>query len=182
VAGGKELDRAKFKELVLHLAQASAEDEGFGMVKLNKLLYRADFEAYRLLGKSITGETYEKQDYGPVARELPRALDELGKDQRMQWQHIPSGPYVRDVPEPRETEAADVSLFTDEEMKIVRRALEELAEHGAKSVSQWSHETSAGWRVKQIGEEIPYSSAMINLEPLSREARDSFRDKVVARL
>ena len=38
------------------------------MVKLNKLLYRADFEAFRLLGHPITGETYEKQEFGPVAR------------------------------------------------------------------------------------------------------------------
>lgn len=182
MAGGRELDRARFKELVVYLANASADDEGFGMVKLNKLLYRSDFEAYRVLGSSITGETYEKQEYGPVARDLPIALDELGKDQRIAWQHVAAGPYVRDVPAPKEQEAADLTLFTKDELEIVRRALDELAEHGGKSVSEWSHETSAGWRVKQIGEEIPYSSAMINLRPLSREARDSFRDKVVARL
>jgi len=62
---------------VLYLSQRSADDPGFGMVKLNKLLYRADFEAYRLLGHSITGAVYEKQDFGPVARPLPIALDEL---------------------------------------------------------------------------------------------------------
>jgi Protein of unknown function (DUF4065) len=72
-------NRGKFKELVIYLCAAAeqAGDEGFGMVKLNKLLYRADFEAYRLLGHSVTGETYEKQEYGPVARDLPIVLMSL---------------------------------------------------------------------------------------------------------
>ena len=88
MAGRAEFNSGKFKELVLYLSQASGEDEGFGMVKLNKLLYRSDFEAFRLLGSSITGATYERQDYGPVARELLIALDELAKRGYIGWQHV----------------------------------------------------------------------------------------------
>src|ERR1700733_4521543 len=74
VAEQAEFNRSKFKELVLYLSQRSAGDEGFGAVKLNKLLYRSDFEAYRLLGRPITGETYIKQEFGPVAADLPIVL------------------------------------------------------------------------------------------------------------
>ena len=78
-------NRGKFKELVVYLCAVAeqAGDEGFGMVNLNKLLYRADFEAYRLLGHHVTGETYEKQEYGPVARDLPIVLDELAAAGRL---------------------------------------------------------------------------------------------------
>jgi len=62
---------------VLYLARQSSEDPGFGAVKLNKLLFFADFEAFRLLGSSITGATYEKEEYGPVAREFLPMQDEL---------------------------------------------------------------------------------------------------------
>ncbi|TML66356.1 MAG: DUF4065 domain-containing protein, partial [Actinobacteria bacterium] len=147
MAGRREFDGAKFKELVLLLAEESAArgDEGFGIVKLNKLLYRADFEAFRLLGQSITGATYERQDYGPVARELPRALDQLGQAGYLTWQHVPAGPYTRDVPEARE--GADRTLFPEGERQIIETTLNELAPYGGKAVSRWSHEESAGWRV-----------------------------------
>ena len=77
----QSFDRGKFKEMILYFSMRCEEskDAGIGMVKLNKLLYRADFEAYRTLGSSITGETYERQEFGPVARDLLIVLDELGK-------------------------------------------------------------------------------------------------------
>jgi uncharacterized phage-associated protein len=168
MAGGREYDGAKLKELVLLLSERSASDEGFGMVKLNKLLYRADFEAFRLLGQSITGETYEKQEYGPVARSLPRALDELAGRHYVRWEHPQRGEYIRDVPAAKEK--ADETLFSSDELVVIDAALRELAPHGAKSVSEWSHETSVGWRTKKIGEEIPYSSAMLSIRPLTQAA------------
>jgi hypothetical protein len=165
VAGGTEFNRAKFKELVLYLSQESAEDEGFGMVKLNKLLYRADFEAFRLLGLAITGAEYEKQEWGPVARELPIVLDELAQTGYVIWQHLPRGPYTRDVP--AAAEQPDLSLFSTDELNVARQALAELRPHGAKSVSRWSHEQSSGWQAAEIGQAIPYGTAFISTEPLS---------------
>jgi hypothetical protein len=167
VAGSRDFDRSKFKELVLHLAQASAGDEGFGMVKLNKLLYRADFEAFRLLGRSITGATYERQDYGPVARELPLALDELAAAGYLVWRHVPRGPYTRDVP--KAVEPADTGLFSDDEKAIIASSLEDLATLGGKAASRWSHEQSSGWQARDNGNEIPYASAFVSTEPLSDE-------------
>lgn len=173
MAGRREFDRSKFKELVLHLAQESAGDEGFGMVKLNKLLYRADFEAFRLLGNSITGATYERQDYGPVARELPLALDELAAAGHLIWRHFDAGPFKRDVPEA--VEPPDTTLFSDDEQAIIATALEDLRPLGGKAASRWSHEESAGWRVNQNGDEISYESGLIDLTPLDPERLGALR-------
>lgn len=166
-----DFNRGKFKELVVYLC-ASAEqtgDEGFGMVKLNKLLYRADFEAYRLLGHPITAETYEKQEYGPVARHLPVVLDELAASGRLQWQSIPRGPHTRKVPRvtPDPDTPADMSRFDPEELNIVRAAERELAGYGGKGASEWSHEQSAGWRIApEYGDAIDYATAVISTEPI----------------
>jgi hypothetical protein len=165
MAGGIEFNRGKFKELVLFFADESAKarDEGFGMVKLNKLLFRADFEAYRLLGRSITGETYEKQEFGPVARDLPIVLDELGRAGRLDWRNIP---LVRQGLEAR----PDVTSFTSDELRIIKRTLSELATHGGKSVSDWSHEQSAGWNVMpHYGDEIDYATTFISTDPVPDE-------------
>src|SRR5688500_7193326 len=140
MAGRAEFNRSKFKELVLYLAQVSEreDDEGFGMVKLNKLLYRTDFEAFRLLGHSITGETYEKQEFGPVARDLPIVLDELAADGRLYWQLTPRGPHTRKVPTTGEAPEAqpDMTLFSDAEREVIESTLHELATYGGKTVSE----------------------------------------------
>jgi hypothetical protein len=182
VAGGREFDRAKFKELVLYFSQESlrAGDEGFGMVKLNKLLYRADFEAFRLLGRSITGETYEKQEFGPVARDLPIVLDELGDRGYLVWQNIASGPYTRKVPEAREE--PDLTLFPDDELAVIRKALNDLAVYGGRSASEWSHMESAGWNVaREYGDRIAYETTFISTAPIPEEdlerARQFVRDR-----
>jgi hypothetical protein len=174
VARGAEFNRGKFKELVVYLSQESLArgDEGFGMVKLNKLLYWSDFEAFRLLGRPLTGATYEKQEYGPVARDLPIVLDELASEQRLHWQLIPSGPYTRKVPAASEAEVdrADTEQFSADELHIINRALEELASRGGKSASEWSHEQSAGWNVAQeFGDTIPYETAFVSTEPIPAE-------------
>src|SRR2546425_2356963 len=135
------------------------------MVKLNKLLYRADFEAYRRLGRSITGETYEKQEWGPVARDLPIVLDELGAAGRLRWQLIPRGPHTRKVPSMvSEADAApDLSTFAEGEREVIEDTLRELATYGGKSASDWSHEESPGWQtVPEYGMEIDYGSAVIS--------------------
>lgn len=49
----------KLRELILYIAQKSKTDPRCGAVKLNKLLYYADFSAYRLLGRAITGAEYQ---------------------------------------------------------------------------------------------------------------------------
>lgn len=176
MAGRKEFNSGKFKEVVLYLARSSAADEGFGMVKLNKLLYRADFESFRLLGHSITGATYERQEYGPVARELLIALDELGRAGYIGWQHLEAGPYTRHVPEA--IEPPDIRQIPAEEKAVLEAAIRELADLGGKAVSKWSHEESAGWRVKENGQEITYESGLISLEPLEPERLALLREYV----
>jgi Protein of unknown function (DUF4065) len=179
-------NRGKFKELVIYLCAASeqAGDEGFGMVKLNKLLFRADFEAYRLLGRPMTGETYEKQEYGPVARDLPIVLDELAAAGRLRWQSIPRGPRTRKVPTMAENPdaAADMSAFPADERQVIENTLRELAAYGGKGASEWSHEESAGWNVvSEYGEAIDYASTFISTAPIPPEdlerARQFVRDR-----
>ena len=167
MAGGTEFSPGKFKELILYLAERSSADVDprMGGVKLNKLLYRADFEAFRLLGHSITGATYIKGEYGPMAKELPEAEDELERRGYLGWLRKLTGDFIRKVPIARER--ADTSQFPPEEMDIIEKALKELVLHGGRSVSAWSHEQSSGWRSVGLGKEIPYASAFVSTEPLS---------------
>jgi hypothetical protein len=177
MAGRTEFNSGKFKELVLLLAERSKDDSLMSRVKLNKLLYRSDFEAFRLLGRSITGAKYVRGEHGPMAYELPRAEEELGKRGYLSWEQRAAGPYTQYVP--IANEPADATQFSPEEMLIIERALQELAPLGGKGASLWSHEESAGWRIRGDGEEITYESGLIDTTtPLDHERLGLLRQYV----
>jgi hypothetical protein len=163
MAGGIEFNSGKFNELVLLLADRSKDDPRMSRVKLNKLLYRCDFESFRIFGRSMTGAIYVRGEFGPMAAELPRTEENLGRRGLLIWrregeQKIPTA-----------TEAADESLFSGEELEIVARTLSELQEHGGKGASDWSHENSAGWNLAtDEGEPIPYETALISMKRPTR--------------
>jgi hypothetical protein len=62
-----------------------------------------------------------------------------------------------------------MSAFTPQERAIIDHTVNELREHGGRSVSEWSHQTSVGWQAMNLSEPIPYELALVSLEPLSEE-------------
>src|SRR6266540_3889807 len=101
-----QYDAEKLKELILYVADRSRDDLNFGAVKLNKILYYADFYAYRRLGHPITGAEYQKLQ---VRRELLR--DELiAIEHRQVFNHVQE----RVVPKSRYRQ----SVLTDEELTL----------------------------------------------------------------
>jgi hypothetical protein len=180
VAGGREYDQTRFENLVLYLASRSTDDEGYGKVKLNKLLFRADFEAFRLLGASITGEEYKRQEHGPVAAHLPSLLRRFEERGVLTVDEIPAGPYVRLVPVLGEGHAPNPEVFSKEEREIIERALDELRLHGAKSVSKWSHEESVGWRLTETDKVIAYETSVIASEPAPEKTLARARERLLS--
>lgn len=161
MAGGKEFDRVKFKELILHLADQSGDDPGFASTKLNKLLYFCDFEAYRRLGHSITGARYQKLEWGPAAREFLPLHDELVKDQWATIERRQRGGYEQRV---TVSTGADSSVFDADELEVIADVIAQLRPFDATSVSEESHLLSPGWHAANEFEEIPYSTARIGTE------------------
>ena len=71
---------SKFKELMLYIAKRSFDDPFYGATKLNKILFFSDFLAFKKFGKSITGQTYRKLDFGPAPARMQDVRDELIRD------------------------------------------------------------------------------------------------------
>jgi hypothetical protein len=179
MAGGKQFDSGKFKELILLLAARSANDPLMSRVKLNKLLYLVDFEAFRLLGQSITGARYIRGEHGPMAAQLPLAEEELGRRGLLRWRTEQAGPYEQKIPMADEG-IADESLFTQPELDVIASALAQLAPHGGKGAREWSHEESAGWRLTKPDKEIPYETSVIASEPAPEQTLARLREHVLS--
>ena len=154
-------DDIKLRELVLYLATLSEGDATFGKVKLNKLLFYADFNAYLKFGKPITGHEYQKLKNGPAPRRLLPVIPSLGN---------PPGP-DRDVGVRQDTfhgwnqyrplalRQPDTSVFSVQESELVRELVDHFKGKTAREMSDRSH-LFIGWQLAEEGETIPYETAL----------------------
>lgn len=67
----------RLKEAIMVILSNTDNLKTLGMKKLAKLLYFVDFNHYQETFKSITGETYERFDHGPMPSSLYEAVEQL---------------------------------------------------------------------------------------------------------
>jgi hypothetical protein len=166
-------NKKKFRELVVLLSQRSANDPRFGDTKLNKQLHFCDFNAYRKLGKPMTGAAYQRDRHGPTARPLIPVRKELEREGALKLEQRPSGSRKRRVTVP--LRQPDLSLFTADELAIVDEVVEKLKHSTASRVADMAHDESAGWNLVGQHEDIPYPTALIDTEPPSSDTLKHLR-------
>lgn len=164
-----EFDQEKFSELLLYIAQKSADDPRFGAVKLNKILFFSDFIAYRRLGKPITGATYQRLNEGPAPRQMmpTRRIMVSMRELDIELRPYFNGLQQRIVA----LRPAKLGVFSADELEIVDEVIAELWDMTARDVSDYSHR-ELGWILAKPGDVIPYETAWLSSDPLPQEAEE----------
>lgn len=163
-----EFDSRKFKELMLYFSQRGLnEGLAVGSTKLNKLLFFADFRSYERRGAPITGARYQKLKWGPAARALLPLRNELIAAHEAEFR-AGSEEDLNDVLLP----VGQPSLLnlSEEDRRIADEVFDELRPYTAVGASDYSHLKSAGWKVVELQEDIPYESAFVTTDPPPSEA------------
>lgn len=170
---GMESD-ARLRELILYVSQKSSDDPRFGATKLNKILYFADFIAYRLHGKPITGAEYQRLSWGPAPKRLRPIRDRMVEDRELAVEERKF--YEREQHRTVALRDPDIGVFSREEIALVDEIIRVLWEHTGSDVSRLSH--TVAWEIVDDGESIPYEAAHLSPESLTQEDID--RARVVA--
>ena len=138
----------KFKQIVLYIINKINKQE-LGNVKLNKILWFSDLEKCKNEAYTITGETYIKQNYGPVAKHLPSILRELEKiDKAITIERETPDSMLLYTP----VKKADTNLFKND-IKYIDETIEKLRHMKSKDISKLTH--TKLWESLNIGEVIP---------------------------
>ncbi len=155
--------REKLRELMLFVAERCQNDGNFGVTKLNKVLFYADFLSFAKYGKSITGISYNKLPFGPAptASEAIRSEMEDGDEIFVTKQGY--SPYQTHRVIPRR--AANLDLFRARDIALVDGVIEALAGLGGKQVSDLSH--GRAWKAAGDFERIPYETTFVDDTPLT---------------
>jgi hypothetical protein len=153
-----EYNPEKFRELMLYVSTEMEDDEAFGSTVLNKALFYSDFLAFRQLGASITGASYQKLDHGPAPRCLLAERQALVDMKKAIVREVVRGPYAKKQLIPLVPPNLDV--FSGREIALVDRVIGKLRGRDAAEVSEISH-NNMGWLAVGLREEIPYSTIFI---------------------
>ena len=149
----------KLRELILLLAEWSQADPKFGAIKLNKLLFHADFSAFLTYGEPITGQEYFALPQGPAPRRLKPMTELMIKHQEFAWQTVQF--FDRKQKRPIALRSPDLSVFTGPEVGLIRQTIEKFWRLSATEISDQSH-LFLGWKAAHLKETIPYSTALVS--------------------
>lgn len=149
---------AKLRELIIHIATLCDRDEPFGATKLNKILFNADFEAYRKWGKSISEQDYFALEWGPAPRVMKRVVSDMVKKRELAIQ--PKDYFGEQQDRPIPLRRANLDIFDVQELNLL---FETINKHWGKSATQMSNESHEflGWAVAGLKETIPYKVALV---------------------
>lgn len=162
-------NEGKLRQLILHISTLSERDESFGAIKLNKLLFHADFTAYALWGKPITGVPYFALENGPAPRPMKKLLGLMAKsgDIAIRENDYFGYPQNRVIP----LKSADTTSFTVDEMNLLFHFIQQYWGVSGTSMSNESHDF-LGWAAAELEEDIPYSVALVGTrKPTKDEIR-----------
>jgi hypothetical protein len=161
---------ARLRELILYIADKCATDKSYGAIKLNKILFFADFNAYSSREKSITGAEYMGLPQGPVPRHLVAAREQLLEEGAITIRRLPRGRQTQERIIP--LREANLDLFSGWEISLVDSIISQCWGVSAREMSRLSH--SRIWRL--AGTEkgaIPYQAVFISQD--NADAHDAAR-------
>lgn len=149
--GYGQLSLERLKNVMLYVLEHCQE---VWCTKMNKLLFYIDFLSYRERGVAMTGLCYRAIDFGPVPERWERVysqFDEIRQEVRT------IGEYEGIILQ--SDQAADTSIFSEDELYVLQTVCERLGECSSRSLSCMSHEETAWQIYHAMHEIIPYFEA-----------------------
>ena len=151
-------------EAILYVSKKCEDAPFFGLVKLNKIIWRADFESLAQRGQPVTGRQYQRLKQGPAPVEMLPVLNELQANGLLLLKKVPQGNYEEQRPIALEDPV--LNLFSPQDIECLDRSILSYWEMTGKEASDVSH--GIAWRSREDGEAMPYELAYLSDQPLGR--------------
>lgn len=149
--GYAHLSIEKLKNLLLYVLQRC---ENVWVTKMNKLLFYIDFISYRDNGYAISGLSYLALDYGPVPRKWAYVYSLFDEIQQVPCSEQDFSGHLLST-----REQPDLSLFSEEERRVMDKVCNTLGSLSASRLSELSHQEDSWLKKHKSHGCIDYSDA-----------------------
>lgn len=152
-------DRDRFKAVVHYVIWICEDPRSLGPVKLNRVLWYADRNAYLLHGEPLAGATYVKRPYGPLARALAPVIRELEQESavaaRVRSHNVNMEQYFA-------RHAPRLTGLRPEHIGVLEAATRSVCfDQQAPILNKKAHDRV--WRVARVGEVLPFFTVFAGL-------------------
>ncbi len=151
--------QGRLLQMILYVAQKCEPCRYFGAIKLNKIIWKADFNSFAERRVPVTGREYLKQKFGPALREMVPVQRDMHRNGLIRFDHRDFGDGII---EERTIALAtpDISLFTEEDLGFVEKSIIHYWDMTGTESSDESH--SIAWETRALGVPMPYESALLS--------------------
>jgi len=168
----------RLSEAILYVSDKCKNASRYGLIKLNKIIWRADFAAFAARKVPVTGRAYQKLEHGPAPVEMRPLLREMERDH---WIEIDQNDLGNNMVEQRVFSVVPPNsrYFSQSDFEFLDAAIEYYWDKTGTEASDDSHDVA--WKTREIGDEMPYELAFLSDKELSGHALSVALKKAEAR-
>lgn len=159
LAGGQN----RLRQMVLYVSKKCANAERFGLIKLNKILWKSDFTSYAEREVPISGRRYQREKFGPIPKDMKPLHRDMAQKGQISVEHIY---FDENIVEHRTIPLIDpdLTMFTEADIAYIDRSVRYYWDMTGMETSDDSH--GVAWKTRANGEAIPYEAAFLSDEPV----------------
>lgn len=165
--------------MILYVSMRCDSARRFGLIKLNKTIWKADFDAYAAREMPVTGRAYQRLELGPAPKEMRPLLDEMVRFGEIEIREVPfASGKVEQRPLARVN--PDLSRFSRDDLRFVDAAIKYYWDKTGTETSDDSH--GIAWQTRNNGDPMPYELSRLSDEKLNRrEIREILHEMGIER-
>ncbi len=166
----------RLRQAILYVAKQNVTAVRFGLIKLNKIIWKSDFSSFAARGVPVTGRSYKRQKFGPVASEMLPLYSEMLRDGLIEISRFDFGDGVIE----KRTLAlvdAQMSRFSSEDIQFLDASITYYWNKTGEEASDDSH--GVAWSTRHNGDDMPYESAYLSDETLGLKQKLRLEDRMI---
>lgn len=165
--------QGRLREMILFVAERCMAAPRFGAIKLNKILWRSDFDAFAARGVPVTGRPYQRLELGPAPVEMVPLRDEMLQQGLIATERV----IIADVVEHRTIALAKPNLrhFSEDDLQFVVETILYYWNKTGTEASDDSH--GVAWSTRANNEPMPYELAHLSDNSLTGSQAASILDQ-----
>lgn len=153
----------RLKEAILYVAQKGRPMNFFGRIKLNKIIWRADFRSFYERQQPVTGRSYQKLEWGPALIEMMPVMQDMLRDDLLIEEPQRHGDKIEYRPIAKVHPV--LKFFSPNDLEYLDESLRHYWDLTGTEASDESH--GLAWQSRNIGDAIPYEASFFEDKPLS---------------
>jgi hypothetical protein len=145
--------------MILYVSMKYAGARWFGKIKLNRILWKSDFDAFAARRVPVTGRAYQRLQWGPAAIEMSPLYGEMLQDGVIHVESIDLGDNLIEQRTIADVQP-ELKLFSSNDLSYVDAAIEYYWDKTGREAGDDAQ--GVAWQSREEGDPMPYELALLS--------------------